>query len=100
MLDSLNIYLKSLSVTSGLLSYVGLDIYNKNFKIHWFTIVVLFDIFTYIIANGYSAYIYRNDFEKLMFCLTTWPLGFMVNSVYSLINKLCYRILFCRVLDT
>lgn len=73
-------YLQNLSQTRKFLSCIGLDVYQKNYKINSILIIVVLDIIVYIIANGYSAYIFRKDFDKFMFCLMTWSLGFMVCS--------------------
>lgn len=91
MSTSLKIYLQILGKTSNLYSGVGLDIYKKKFKLNGFLIGVILDIIVYIIANGYSAYIYRNDFEKLMFCLITWALGFMVCLINHIITILIHK---------
>lgn len=87
MSSSLKTYLQILKTTSHLYSWIGLDIYKKNFKLNLILIGVVVDIIVYIIANGYSAYIYRNDFEKFMFCLITWALGFMVCLSYKSYNE-------------
>lgn len=89
MLSSLDIYLQLLTKTSNLYKCIGLDIYKKNYKMNWLIIGVVLDIIVYIIANAYSAYIYRNDFEKFMFCLITFALGFMV-CTYRMIYKLYF----------
>lgn len=78
MLEPLNMYLENLSLTSYLLNFVGLDIYQKNYKFSRSTIVVVMTILIFIVSNSYSAYIYREDFEKLIFCICTWALGFLV----------------------
>lgn len=90
MSSSLEIYLQILTTTSDLYSCIGLDIYKKNFKLNWLLIGVVLDIIVYIIANAYSAYIYRNDFEKFMFCLITWALGFMVIVLTIILRTLIY----------
>lgn len=89
MLNSLDMYLQNLSQTRKFLKCIGLDVYQKNFKINWILTIVVLDIIVYIIANGYSAYIFRKDFDKFMFCLMTWSLGFMVCS--SCIYKNSYK---------
>lgn len=78
MLSTLDMYLQSLTITREFLSCIGLDVYRDKFKINWVLIVLVSDVIVYIISNGYSVFIYRNDFDRCMFCLITWSLGFMV----------------------
>lgn len=78
MSETREVFLKQFGKTRLFLKLVGLDIFADNFKLNKMSYILVIDIAIYYVVQIYSAYIFRNNFEVLIFCLVTFGFGITV----------------------
>jgi hypothetical protein len=78
-IDSVATHEKSLNFLSIFGFLIGMDVFSKDYKIlNWRSVGVVFDIVTYSMVTIYCIVEFRNDLEKLVFCLVTYGFAIQV----------------------
>jgi hypothetical protein len=78
-INSVATYEKSLSFLSNFGLLIGMDIFSKDYKIiNWRSVGVVLNIVTYSMVTIYCIVEFRNDLEKLVFCLVTYGFAIQV----------------------
>jgi hypothetical protein len=79
-IKSLVIYEKSLSILAYFGALIGFDLFSKDYKaLNWRAIGVVFDDVTYTMVTVYCIFEFRENLEKLVFCLVTYGFAIQVS---------------------
>lgn len=79
-MKSVEIYSKALEFLGKMGKFVGLDLFDKNYKtVNLIAMTVAIDAIIYSLITAYCLRIFAGDLEKLVFCLVTYGFGVQVN---------------------
>jgi hypothetical protein len=78
-INSVATHEKSLNFLSIFGTLIGIGIFSKDYKVvNWRSVGVVLNIVTYSMVTIYCAVEFRNDLEKLVFCLVTYGFAIQV----------------------
>lgn len=79
MSETREVFFKQFAKTRLFIKLVGVDVFDDNFKCNKMTYLLMIDVAIYYVVQMYSAYIFRHNFEVLIFCLVTFGFGITVS---------------------